>query len=195
MPIEKGVEWGSAGQLPPDAPVAETDQVLASLVAVHPIVGLGDGDLARTLGIRIPYSRSGNKQLLPVDVLRIELDSGETILGAAHAVVGHLVGRAPFVAIMNAAFIGVRNIAPRAHPGDGLADVVEMSMSPGERLKARQRMVTGAHVPHPSIKIRRRSHGAVDLGRQRAVRVDGRNVGRTSVLRFEVVPSAISIAV
>ena len=96
---------------------------------------------------------------------------------------------------MNAAFVGSRNIAPRSHPGDGKAEVVRLDLELGDRLKAWKRMATGTHVPHPSIEIRKRSEGVVELDKARRVHIDGRVVGRTTSVRFAVIPAAIVVAV
>jgi hypothetical protein len=196
VPIEKGEEWGRAGTLPEGAPVATSDAQAAALVASrHNTIGLDDGDLARTLGIRKPYDRSSPKQLVPVDALQVELDDGTTYTCLAHAVIGNLVRDNHVVAIMNAAFLGKRNIAPRAHPGDGKADVVTLKLGPGDRFKALQRMATGSHLPHPGIEVRRLTEGFLDLGRRRQVQIDGESCGRSATLKFNVVPDSIVIAV
>lgn len=193
--IEKGEEWGVAGQLPSEAPIAGSDAQAASYVGRHEIIGLDAGDLARTLGVRKPTDRTSPKQLLPIDVLTIELDSGEIHSCIAHAVVGHPLVDEHVVAVMNAAFIQKRNIAPRAHPGDGKADVVTLRLKLGDRLKAWQRMTTGSHLPHPGIEVRRVNADVLDFGSKKAVRIDGRRVGRSSTLGFTVVPNSITVAV
>lgn len=196
MPIKKGEEWGSAGVLPEGAPVASSDAQAASFVASqHHTIGLDDGDLARTLGIRKPYDRSSPKQLLPVDTLHVELDDGTIYTCIAHAVIGNLVRDNHVAAVMNAAFLGKRNIAPRAHPGDGKADVVTLKLRPGDRFKALHRMATGSHLPHPDIEVRRVKEGFLDLGRRRQVQIDGESCGRSATLKFNVVPDSIMIAV
>ena len=186
--------------LPADAPVASSDAEVAALIegrtdtGTTRIIGLDDGDLARTLGIRKPYDRATPKQLLPVDAIEIELDDGSSRLCIAHTIVGNFLLDSQTTALMNAAFIGKRNIAPRAHPGDGLVEVVTMTLSPSDRYKAQRRMVTGSHLPHPGIKVRRLADGVLDLGRPRTVRIDGQACGRSTTIRFRVVSEAIVIA-
>lgn len=196
LPIAKGEEWGHPGELPAQAPVAATDGEAAQLVGqdAGPI-GLSGGDLARTLGIRAPYDRSTPKHLVPVDAVHIELDDGSRYVSIAHVVLGDLRRNRSTAAIMNAAFIGTRNIAPRAHPGDGKVDVVQMDLDVGDRMKAWKRMTTGTHVPHPAIVVRKRSEGIVEVTRPRQVRVDGHLVGRSAGVRYYVIPAAIVVAV
>ena len=198
MPITKGEQWGHPGDLPPGAPVATSDAEAAALVVegatTVPTIGIEGGDLARTLGIRTPYRRDTPKQLLPIDALAVELDDGTRHIALAHVLAGNLrLGGAP-VALMNAAFVGPRNIAPRAHPGDGKADIVRMELDLGDRIQAWKRMRTGTHVPHPQITIRQRSDGVVELPRPQRIRVDGHRVGTSTTLRFHVIAGAIVVA-
>lgn len=195
MPIAKGEEWGQAGKLPAGAPVASSDTEAASLVGTVEAIGLSSGDLARTLGIRSPYDPATPKHLVPIDAVRVALDEGPDHVAIAHVVIGDIRRNRQSTTIMNAAFIGVRNIAPRAHPGDGKLDVVHLDLGLGDRLKAWKRMVSGSHVPHPAIAIRKRSEGLVELDRPRRVYIDGQVVGRASTVRYSVIPAAIVVAV
>ena len=132
---------------------------------------------------------------MAVDALEVELDDGSVHHGVAHAVIGSVRWRRGAVAIMNAAFIGTRNIAPRAHPGDGKVDVVRLDLDLSDRIKAWKRMVTGTHVPHPDITIRQRRDGAIELDRPARVRVDGRSVGTSATVRYRVISGAVVVAV
>jgi hypothetical protein len=199
MAIERGASWGTPGRLPADAPAADGDASLATFVGdgvTH--ARLDRGDLARTLGIRSTgdtASRSTTTQLLPIDVIDITLDERTEVVCVAHAVVGSLIGSGRVVAIMNAAFIDRLNLAPRAHPGDGLADVVTIELNLADRLKARRRMVTAGHVPHPDITIRRQNRGTVEFARPRSVRIDGNRLCRVTRIDFTVRSHAITVGV
>lgn len=196
MTIAKGEPWGHPGVLPAGAPVASGDADAAHYLETDTgTIGLEAGDLARTLGIRAPYDPASPKHLVPIDAIEVELDDGSTHRGIAHAVFGSLRWRRGAVAIMNAAFIGSRNIAPRAHPGDGKLDVVRLDLDLGDRTKAWKRMVTGTHVPHPDITIRQRRDGYIELDRTCRVHVDGRPVGTTATVRYRAIPGAIVVAV
>lgn len=195
MPIEKGQEWGQPGVLPPSAPIATSDRTAAELAREHDIIGLSGGDLARTLGITPNYDRASPKHLVPIDAVEIELDTGERHLCIAHAVIGRSLFSGHVVAIMNAAFVGRRNIAPRAHPGDGKVDLITMRLGLAESIKAYRRMPTGSHLPHPGIETRRKASGTVELGTRLPVRIDGHRVGRTTTLRFTVVQNSVVVAV
>ena len=195
MPIEKGVDWGTPGRLTRDAPIAETDAEAAALVPVttDPI-GLSGGDLARTLGVRQPFDPSATNQLLPIDAIEVGLDEAPPILAVAHIRVGSwLYGE--LIAVMNAAFVGQRNLAPRAHPGDGRVDVVTLRLDMTDRIKARRRMTTGTHVPHPDITVRRSAEGVLEFERPRRVLIDGIRRTRATVISYRVRPEAFVVGV
>lgn len=194
--IEKGAEWGTAGSFPDGGPVASNDSEAADFVREGArIIGLSGGDLGRTLGVRAPFDPTGAKQLLPVDVIEVELDNGTHYVGIAHVLVGRLHREREVTALMNAAFYGPLNIAPRAHPGDGKLDVVTMNLRLSDRIKARRRMVSGAHLPHPDIKVRRVEQGEVRYERPRQIRIDGALVGRSSTVRYRLESGSVTIAI
>ncbi len=56
---------------------------------------------------------------------------------------------------MNAQWIGSWDVAPRSHPNDGLLDRCEGDLSLDDRWKARGRLPSGTHVPHPGIAEQR----------------------------------------
>ena len=132
---------------------------------------------------------------LPIDVARVELD------GVPHRFVAHLVGhrgwlRGPVLVVANAQYVGPWNVAPRAHPGDGLLDALLIEdMSVRDRLAARRRVRTGSHVPHPAISMRRRGEHEWTFDRPLRIRLDGENVGRARHIHVEVELDAAIVVV
>ena len=202
MTIEKGRDWGEPGDLPAGARVVRSDRELRAAVEAHagpgsPIVGLAGGDLHATVGG--PGARSrlavGGTMHLPIDVARVELD------GEHHRFVAHLVGHrgwwwGPVLIVANAQYVGPWNVAPRAHPGDGLLDALLVErMSVRDRLGARRRARTGSHVPHPSISVRRRGAHEWTFDRPLRIRLDGEDVGRARHIAVEVEPDAAIVVV
>ena len=200
MTIEKGEDWGHRGVLPADAPVVDSDAALAALwneSRPDLVVGVLGGDLHRTVGGRGTEAdlRTGERTTLPIDVGLAELDDGRTM-----AFVGHLVRRRRFwsgttIAVMNASFVGEWNVAPRGHPNDGRLDFVEASLSFADRRKARARLPSGGHVPHPDISIRRLRKGEFDVGPGDRLLLDGQPVDAHGLVRWSVVPDAMSIVI
>lgn len=205
MTVRRGEPWGAAGPLPDEGLVVATDAEARRVVQEArrrdervPPLGLLGGDLCRTLGGRGDAARlrSSEARRLPVDVGSVLVD------GRHHWFVAHLVARRSWwrgriVAVMNAEFHGAWDVAPRAHPGDGLLDVLDVaaSMTLGDRLRARSRLPSGTHVPHPAIRLVRRSAVQFDLGEPLDVWLDGEPVGRAKVLSVRVERDALTCVV
>lgn len=207
MTIGKGETWGEAGALGPHGIVVDSDARARAVLRdaqrarrPYPELGLLHGDLARTCGAtgRRERFRDGG-QRLPVDVVEVLVD------GALDLFVAHLVIRSrwsrggwwhgPTTAVMNAQFIGSWDVAPRSHPNDGRVDVVSADLPFGDRLKARSRLSTGTHLPHPGISVRRTSGVQLDVPAGASVWLDGEPIGPTRALSLRVVPDAVTVVV
>lgn len=195
MAIERGVDWGRPGQLPAAAPVASSDREAAAFYdRGQKVIGVRAGDLARTLGVRESFTADKAAQLLPVDVLRVALDGGSELTAVAHVSIGRWLSSG-FTLIMNAAFVGDRNAAPRAHPGDGKANIVSFEMNLIDRVKARSRMRNGSHIPHPGVGLKRVSDGLLTFKSSQRVALDGVAVGRARSVAFRIEPEALTVGV
>jgi hypothetical protein len=199
MTVRPGDDWGAAAASPADAVVVTGDAELAAQLAASErrAVLLRGGDLHRTVGA--PRGTSGSRRL-PIDQIRVDVD-GTTHLAVAH-VVARRPGRGgwwrgPLVAVMNAEYLGRWDVAPRSHPNDGKLDIVtvEATMGVRQRWQAWRRLPTGAHLPHPSVTVTRRSDATFRFDDALAVFVDGVERGRTRSLVVSVVPDAASIYV
>lgn len=205
MSIKRGEAWGEHGPLPVDGVVVRTDaQARACLEAARrageepPPLGLLGGDLCTTLG-----GRGDDARLASDDAARLTVDVGRVVLddGSVHWFVAHLVARRSWwrgrvVAVMNAAWLGRWNVAPRAHPGDNAFDLLDADLALGDRWKARARLPLGTHVPHPDIRTSRvRDATTVDLGRPCGVHLDGERVGTSRRLTIAVEPDALAVVV
>lgn len=203
MTIEKGELWGIPGPLPSDGIEVRSDAEARRLVertrrdgSVIPALGLLGGDLCRTVGGRgdADRLRSAGAMTLPADLGSVLID------GKLHWFVAHLVCRWPFwtgrtVAVMNAQWIGAWDVAPRSHPNDGLLDVFDVRMGLGDRLKARRRLATGTHVPHPAIAEARVAAVQFEFDRPTPVWLDGERVGRARTISARIEPDALQLVV
>jgi hypothetical protein len=199
--IRKGEAWGELGGLPADGVVVRSDaEARAAVTAARragrpvPTFGLLGGDLCRTLGGRGDEARlrSGEATRVPADLGSVLVD------GVQHWFVAHLVARRSWwrgriVAAMNAEFLGGWDVAPRAHPGDGLLDVVDVAaaMPLGDRVRAHRRLPSGGHVPHPAIAVSRRPAVQLDFDRTTPVWLDGERVGDARRLSIRVERDAL----
>lgn len=203
MTVDKGQPWGTAGPLPARGVVVHSDREARRVVTEArranepvPALGLLGGDLARTCG------SSGREDRLHGDqARRLPVDLGEVLVdGALQFFVAHLVARrswwrGPVVAAMNAEFHGDWDVAPRAHPGDGRLELFEADLSLGDRIKARTRLRTGTHVPHPGIRTRRVRSVQLDVPAGTKVWLDGECIGPARVLSIRVAPDALTVVV
>lgn len=203
MTVRKGEPWGAPGALPADAVVvgsdAEARRVVTEALRARlplPPLGLLGGDLCRTLG-----GRGDAARLRSDEATSASCDLGVALLDdRLHWFVAHLVARRgwwrgrAWVA-MNAAYVGPWDLGPRAHPGDGLLDITDATVPPGERLKVRARLAQGAHLPHPALRTQRTRAAQVVLERPLPVRLDGEVVGRFRSISVRVEPDALRVVV
>jgi hypothetical protein len=205
MTIARGQAWGELGPLPDDGVIARSDAEAAAVVARAraegmdpPPIALLGGDLCRTVGGRGDEARlhTPDAARLAVDLILLHLDDGPQLTAVAHVVARRrtwLVG--DVVAVLNAAWVGEWNVAPRAHPNDGRLDVVRADLSIGDRLKARKRLPLGTHVPHPGIDVTRADAGTLELRRALPVWLDGVPAGRAHTITWRVEPDAVRVVV
>lgn len=220
MTIKKGEDWGSRRLVPDTVPVVTSDAALADLFTVddHSLVGpeivalVPNGDtpktprhssngLARTMGARgtaeaiIGHERT----VVPVDlgivVLNANSPTEQTLVMAASLVVCGRFWSGITEAAMNAAFLGDWNVTPSGHPNDGRFDVVRAELSIGDRWKARKRLVSGAHLPHPDISVRRLTEAEFTPVPSAQVWIDGRSHRHVARVHVTVVPDAVLVAI
>ena len=203
MTVRKGELWGSPGALPPDGVVVRTDAEARTVITQArrrdepiPVLGLAGGDLARTCGATGDEDRlrSPDAQQLPVDLGEVLVD------GSLHFFVAHLVARRSWwrgrvTVAMNAQYLGRWDVAPRSHPNDGRLDLLDGDLSLGDRFKARSRLASGTHVPHPGITERRVKAVQLDLDRGTVVWLDGERLGPARTLSIRTVPDALTVVV
>jgi len=200
--IRKGQPWGEPAVCPADLQVLAGDGELGDWVTRHrrdggplPEVGLAAGDLARTCG----GSRSGQPSAakVTVDVMRVVFDDGEPTWGVAHVVARRSWTRGEVQMVMNAQYFGGYDVVPRSHPNDGKLDVlrVDPAMSYRERVQARRRARTGAHLPHPRLSVRSLRQVDLAFSRPMPIWIDGVRRGTARRLQVIVEPDALTVYV
>lgn len=203
MAVRKGEAWGAPAPLPAGAALASSDRELVEHArpalqagAAGGPFGLVGGDLCATLGGRGDIARltSAEAHTLPCDVGRVRWDGGEDFF-AAHCVARSWPATGTWFAAMNAAWLGSRNVAPRAHPGDGRLDVVTSTLNWPDRLKARRRIIDGSHVPHPDISMKRTAGLLHSFDRPTTLFVDGIRRGRVRSIEVEILPEVLLVVV
>lgn len=203
MTIRKGESWGHAAPLPTGGAIVHTDAEARAVVsrarrsgAPVPTLGLLGGDLCRTLGGPGDERRlwSDDAMTFPCDLGVAEVD-GERHWFVAHAIARRSWWQGRAVAAMNAQWLGSWDLGPRSHPNDGLLDITDGSMPMGDRLKARRRLPTGTHLPHPALTVTRTARADLVLEPSLDVWLDGERIGRCGHLVLSIEPDALRIVV
>jgi diacylglycerol kinase family enzyme len=204
MGIARNEDWGRRGALPASGLVVHDDAAAGALLhdarrsgSVAPTVGLLGGDLCATLGGRgdAERLRSSEATRVLVDAIEVRLDDGAPRHAVAHVIARRSWWRGRTVAVMNAAWLGRWNVAPRAHPGDGLLDLLDGDLPLGDRWKARTRLPLGTHVPHPRISVGRTRRSELAFDPPLDVWLDGVRAGRARRLEVVVLPEALTVVV
>ena len=157
--------------------------------------------LAKTLGARGTAEAllGEERTLLPVDLGIVTINPGSErashLVMSSSLVVASALWGGVTEGAMNAAFLGDWNVAPSGHPNDGRFDVLRVEMRIADRLKARKRLPTGSHVPHPSISIRRLKEAEFRPASSAKLWIDGRGCGNVSVVRVRVIADAVTLAI
>jgi hypothetical protein len=205
--IEKGEPWGrparelslaTAVDVASDAEAHDVvERARRANEPVPPLVLLG-GDLCRTVG-----GTGDPEHAHGPDAVALPCDLGSVLLdGRQHWFVAHLVARRSWwrgriFAAMNAQFVGRYDVAPRGHPNDGAVELVDVDPSFGvlDRIKARRRLPTGTHVPHPDLTVRRVRSEQETFVPPLSVWLDGVALGAVHQLSLRIEPDALIVVV
>ncbi|MCE9621721.1 MAG: hypothetical protein K8R99_05180 [Actinomycetia bacterium] len=200
MTIEKGMPWGVAVPSPTDLRVVPTDRDAREFVVrqrergdtLRPL-GLGGGDMARTMGggqNRFP----GTVTQATIDLLRVQ--AGDRVTWAvAHVVARRTWHRGEVLFAMNAEFLGPYDVAPRSHPNDGKVDILHVAadMTWRARRAAARRARTGTHLPHPRLTARQVGEYSLAFARPLVIWVDGVRWGTAAEVTVAVEPDALIV--
>lgn len=136
---------------------AECAEAVAAGFPIIPVAG----ELAHALGVvRDLTSRDQQCVILSIDRIVVTATSSRSKTFSFSAISDVTFGNywlGEFHVITSTGWTGGREVCPRAHPGDGVLDYLrlEASMSLRQRLKARTRMRSGTHLPHPGLYVSR----------------------------------------
>lgn len=201
--IKKRMPWSELGTLDDGGVVASTDADAAQELSRAriegrdlPMIGLIGGDLCRTLSGPgdVARLRSPEARRYPMDLGHVEFDGEERIF-VAHVIARRRWWRGRAVAVMNAQWFGAWDLGPKSHPNDGLLDISDGSLSLGDRIKARRRLATGTHVPHPGISTKRTATRSFTFDHPLTLWIDGIKVGSCRTMSVRVEPDAFTVVV
>jgi hypothetical protein len=196
--IKKGEDWGRAGERPDGTIVVASDAQARAVIeplrrAEEPMPPLAPraGDVARTVGVMGGHTET---RIVPWDLGAALLD-GRLFWFVSSLVAGEPFRRGRCIAVMNTPWLREWNIAPKAHPNDGLLDVLDMQLSVTQARAAGRRARLGDHLPHPGIEVQRLAAMQLELARPLTVRLDGEVVGRFTTISARIEPDALTVVV
>ncbi|WP_423922274.1 hypothetical protein [Candidatus Poriferisodalis sp.] len=207
MTIQRNQPWGTAATLSEGAPIARSNAELRRLITCQRAadrppspIGVTGGDLWRVVGAPAGGAerlRSEFARTAPIDLIEVVAD--EVVRWAcAHAIARNSWWRGPAIAAMSAELAGKFRLAPAAHPNDGRLHVLttgidQPALGLAQRVLARRRLRSGAHLPHPAITMRRLVTAEFRFGRPLGLWLDGERVGRCRELTVSIRPDAAVI--
>ena len=202
MNIEKGRNWGSLAPLPADGVIVKENKELLKKITDCkrdgidlPVFGFLGGDLWRTLGGRNDEERLYGESATTLDVdLGCALLDGKIHWFCAHMLIGSLL-KGNKIFISNVAHYGKTNPTPKAHPGDGKFDMLQIELSTIQTFKAIKRVSTGTHIPHPGIKYRRIKSEQFSFTKKINIQIDGQKVGKFSNISFRIENEALRVVI
>lgn len=155
--------------------------------------------LANTLGARgTPEVVLGQERtIVPIDlgIATVHGTTTQMIVVASSLVIAHKFWSGPIEGAMNSSFLGEWNVTPSSHPNDGRFDVVSAKLSISDRLKARRRLPSGSHIPHPDISVRRLKAATFTPAANARVWIDGRELGRAAKVEVAVFADSVELAI
>ena len=119
------------------------------------------GQLAHSLGAsRNPGVTAKNCVILKIDQILVKATASDGEIFHFNAISDLTFGnywRGQYSVVTSTGWSGGLEACPRAHPGDGVLDHLEVdsAMPLRQRIRARRNMRSGTHLPHPSLRVSR----------------------------------------
>ena len=164
MGIDRHAEWGHEEQLDREPVRCATD---AEVGALPPgaLVSLCGGNIWEALGRPGVPAPGGTARIVGIDGITVTMVDWSGVVSTEIAADSVLVRRVrwrggalrgPVVLVSNSGRYRGRDLLPRAHPNDGLLDVLSLrTMSPRQRMIAWSRSRSGSHLPHGGLVVAR----------------------------------------
>lgn len=207
MTIRKFSEWGRLIVRPEVIEICNSDAQVARVVTQYrsrgtpiPHIHVTAGSLATTLGELLPLPSTEVREL-PIDLLHISyrISSGMqcTAIAANSVLMKRRLWAGQIVVATNSGYLRTWEIAPRAHPNDGVFDVVEVNanMSWRHRLIARHRLPHGRHLPHPSVGIHQCGSESWQFDKPIKLYIDDEFVGRITYVHVTIEADALNLVI
>ncbi len=207
MTIRRFAQWGRIIDRPHIVQQCDSDSQVAKFAAdcllrgkSIPHVHVTHGSLATSLGSSGKLLSTQVREL-PIDLLHV---SYRTADGTKHAstaansvVMRRRVWTGEIVVITNSGYWRSFDLAPRAHPNDGVFDVVEISadMTWRQRFIARRRLPQGTHIPHPSVVVGRRNSASWTFAKSIGLYIDDEFIDRATHVDVSIEADALNLVI
>lgn len=214
MTIRRGESWGTVGPRDPATPVVRSDRELHERLrdgvrSVH----LNGGDLAHALGaprhaVTSSHASTPSHTVAPSAlVTTFVVDAYDVNWAAPDGTVGRVSCHSHCVHgswwrgdswwFSAGGFVDGREVLPRCHPNDGIAEAlhVDAAMSLRQRYAARRRLRWGTHLPHPDLRVVRGTSLTWEANRALPLLVDGLLVARAHSVSVSVLPDAYHVSI
>ena len=207
MTIRKGEHWGESCSAPSGLIEFSNERALGIHIRDVGVIAaavLKSGTLTRALGVNSLLGERSQIKVV-VDLIKIRFVDVAGCERADFAVGSVLIGRKPWLGEIciasNSGYLGKRELMPKAHPNDGVFDllIVHRAMGLRDRLQALRRVNTSNHIPHPDLSVKQASVFAWpgDLDGLPSARcrlnVDGESLGLISSVKLEILPDAMTL--
>ncbi len=209
MTIRKGDLWGEPCSAPIGLPEFATERDLGGNIRTNgtiPEAVLKSGTLNQALGVSTATPDRGQIKVM-IDLIKVEYTGHDGCERNDIAVGSVLIGRRSWLGglyiVSNCGYLGTREVLSKAHPNDGVMDVlaVRSSMPFMQRLQALRKIRTSSHLPHPDISTKQTERFSWpivgDEARSKGARlvIDGESLGLVKSVRMQVIPDAITLYV
>lgn len=190
--IRRGETWGQDTVMPVAVVEASSDALLARAPSSLPVF-VSAGDIARSIGNPSRPSPGATCTEVAIDAMQCTIHrtgSAELITHAASSVVIGQLWRGRHIIVSNAGWVRDSNVAPRAHPNDGIVEMMTLSehMSLRQRFLASRKMRTGTHIPHPDIVNSRETQFQITKNGTERLVIDGVRVHDWTQVAITVLP-------
>lgn len=209
MTIRRGEQWGEPCSAPMGLPEFATERDLGFHVRGNGIIPeaiLKSGTLIQALGIAVSTPERERIKVL-IDLIKVaytDLDGHDRDdIAVGSVLIGKRSWLGDLCIVSNCGYLGTRELLSKAHPNDGVMDVLTVSslMPFMQRLQAWRRIPTSSHLPHPDISTKQIERfswplegNESPLKRTRLV-IDGEALGLVKSVRMQVIPDAITLYV
>ncbi|OUV00551.1 MAG: hypothetical protein CBC37_04545 [Acidimicrobiaceae bacterium TMED77] len=189
--------WSKTIPRPHDLKIANSDKQIAEYYeAGEPVIGITGGNVFTSLGgnTTLSYPATSTVTSCSIDIGCVTAGDSSFYF-ASSLLILNLFRPWASSGITNTQIVNGYRYAPNAHPGDGFMEEVESKLIMRQALIARKKIVSGDHLPHPQLRVRKGRTFTYDFFKAKRLILDSKSIGRHQGFSVEVFPHAIQVIV